>query len=310
MVTEIPPNSAVVSITESRDGSVRNQENRVGEPSAPPTSGPIGSPGDLTSSCRPHQLLVLPFVPHPTQITIPASQTYQGAPRGGPPPNYFTIPTCGASYLDPPPDYDSLANGRAPSTQGSYQRLTFFDEPCRSTLTSSCGGQEPSNYPYMCYVNHGADLGQCGRHGGQGGHIFYTNESCHAGRHSHQDDDDSTTSVDTLRPRGSESGHFSVKKWILVVLVLTLFLTFSLLLGISFQHFQLLRTYASKAGDKNRVPISYHPRHIIPKPTTELPYDCKDDKIKTPPEFARMRNLMCKNGIQIIKTTTESLNPP
>jgi hypothetical protein len=54
----------------------------------------------------------------------------------------------------------------------------------------------------------------------------------------------SVSSSASFQPRSEEEAeHLTIKRWVLVVLILCLIMTFSLLVGISLQHFELLRKF-------------------------------------------------------------------
>lgn len=84
----------------------------------------------------------------------------------------------------------------------------------------------------------------------------------------------STTTVSSIQHQqyvDEQRQYLTVKKWVIVVLVLMLLMTVSLLVGISLQHFQLLRKFL----DSKTTTQAY-----IPSTTTELPtlsYDKVDE---------------------------------
>ena len=87
-----------------------------------------------TRNHHPAQILVLPFVPHPsnTITNVPAHSQIQPAP----PPHYFYTgrSTTPLAYHDPPPDYETLTNSCSCTTQlttiaDDYGKYKFHSGP-------------------------------------------------------------------------------------------------------------------------------------------------------------------------------------
>ena len=102
-----------------------NGSNNTSRPTTT-TSGDVYIIPDYNNRNHPAQILVLPFVPHPSSTNAPPLQPPP------PPPHYFyTGRSATPSYHDPPPDYETLTPSCSCTTQltsvaDDYGKILFY----------------------------------------------------------------------------------------------------------------------------------------------------------------------------------------
>jgi len=223
-------------------------------------------------------------VPHPsntiTNVNVPAPAQIQPAP----PPHYFYTgrSTTPLTYHDPPPDYETLTNSCSCTTQ----LTTIADDYGVGSMASGVGGhQQPDlhgiydhNGGGICSLDHNEAL--------TASYLYpelYNVTSSRPRRHQRPASSVSSTlssstitasSQTTAVQRSTPQNYLTMKKWIVVALILLLLMTLSLLIGISMQHFQLLRKFLdTKAELENNKENNNHNLYRFSSSTTTTTED-------------------------------------